>query len=64
MLPYRNVGILAGFKVNFLRGAPPQSLTSLYYEPLVWFMIKQNVHLIVCNPWPLYETTKIGKIDR
>jgi len=29
------LGIFAGFKVDFLCGAPPQS----YYESLLWFMI-------------------------
>jgi len=42
-------GILASFKMNFLRGTPPQSSTSLYYEPLAWFMINSTIKLYADN---------------
>jgi len=40
------LGILVGFMVNFLCGAPPQSSTSLH-EPLVWFMIYIYIYIYI-----------------
>jgi len=39
-------GILAGFKVDFLRSVP-HNFQRPYYESLLWFMIPQTNNLLI-----------------